>query len=114
MFMFAAVRFLCSLLQGSYVHCFKDLVFTETKFFCLLLNVSKVHNSKITVFAILRFYYYLPIEDEKPLLWVKGVFEEHRRRMYNTNMLEKIVEKLVGIFSRLLHQNYFFLTSTES
>ena len=29
-------------------------------------------------------------------MWVKGVFEDHRKRMYNANIIEKIAEKLVS------------------
>lgn len=43
---------------------------------------------------ICRSYYYLPYDEEKPILWVKSVFEDHRRRMYNANMIEKIAGKL--------------------
>lgn len=53
------------------------------------------------VSACARFYYFLPLDDEKPCLWVKGSFEDHRKRMFNTNILEKIAEKLVCIKSIL-------------
>ena len=43
---------------------------------------------------IARCYYYLRL-NEKPCLWVKGAFEDHHRRMYNANIIEKIAEKLV-------------------
>ena len=42
-----------------------------------------------------RFYYYLPYDEDKPCLWVKGMFEDHRRRMFNSNIVEKIIDKLV-------------------
>ena len=45
-------------------------------------------------FAVLcRCYFYIPFDEHKPLLWVKAVFEDHRKRMYNTNLIEKIVAK---------------------
>ena len=43
-----------------------------------------------------RIYYHLPFYEEKPCVYVKEMFEDHRRRMYNTNILEKIGEKLVS------------------
>ena len=43
-----------------------------------------------------RFYYFLPYDEEKPVLWVKGMFEDHRKRMYGTNMIEKIINKFVS------------------
>ena len=44
-----------------------------------------------------RCYYYLRL-NEKPCLWVKGTFEDHRKRMYTSNIIEKIAEKLVSNF----------------
>ncbi|XP_021379810.1 otoferlin-like isoform X8 [Mizuhopecten yessoensis] len=41
-----------------------------------------------------RCYYHLPFYDDKPCVYIKEVFEDHRRRMYNTNIINKIVEKL--------------------
>ena len=43
-----------------------------------------------------KFYYNLPYYEDKPCVYVKEVFEDHRRRMYNTNIIEKIAEKLVS------------------
>ena len=31
------------------------------------------------------------------MLYVKGIFEDHRKRMYGTNMIEKVAEKLVSL-----------------
>lgn len=52
-----------------------------------------------------RCYFYLRL-NEKPCLWVKGAFEDHRRRMYNSNIIEKIAEKLVSDV-----QYYSFMSS---
>ncbi|XP_071147847.1 otoferlin-like isoform X5 [Mytilus edulis] len=41
-----------------------------------------------------KFYYNLPYYEDKPCVYVKQVFEDHRRRMYNTNIIDKIAEKL--------------------
>ncbi|KAL4236528.1 C2 domain [Mactra antiquata] len=41
-----------------------------------------------------KVYYHLPFYEEKPCVYVREMFEDHRRRMYNTNILEKIAEKL--------------------
>lgn len=43
-----------------------------------------------------RFYYNLPYYEDKPCVYLKEVLEDHRRRMYNTNMIDKIAEKLVS------------------
>ena len=42
-----------------------------------------------------KIYYHLPFYEEKPCIYVREMFEDHRRRMYNTNILEKISDKLV-------------------
>ncbi|XP_013379026.1 otoferlin isoform X3 [Lingula anatina] len=41
-----------------------------------------------------RMYFHLPYYDSKPCTYVCAKFEDHRRRLYNTNMIRKIVEKL--------------------
>ena len=48
-------------------------------------------------FLYFRYYFFVPYEEEKPLLYVKGIFEDHRKRMYGTNMIEKVAEKLVSL-----------------
>jgi len=37
-----------------------------------------------------RQYYHLPIEAEKPCLYLKSSLPDHRRRAYNSNIIEKI------------------------
>ncbi|KAL3867777.1 hypothetical protein ACJMK2_040627 [Sinanodonta woodiana] len=39
-------------------------------------------------------YYHLPYYEDKPCVYVREMFEDHRRRLYNTNILVKITEKL--------------------
>ena len=46
-----------------------------------------------------RFYYFLPYNEEKPCLWVKGRFEDHRKRLFNSNLIDRVVEKLVSLAS---------------
>ncbi|CAH1775865.1 unnamed protein product, partial [Owenia fusiformis] len=41
-----------------------------------------------------KFYYTVPYNAEKPCLYVKCWFEDHRRRMYNCNVLKRICDKL--------------------
>ena len=41
-----------------------------------------------------RFYHYIPYEETKPILWVKALFEDHRKRMYTTNMITKVGDRL--------------------
>ncbi|GFS98807.1 otoferlin, partial [Nephila pilipes] len=41
-----------------------------------------------------RQYYYLPYGDNKPCVWVRSIWQDHRRRMYNSNVLAKIGDKL--------------------
>lgn len=50
-----------------------------------------------------KFYYNLPYYEDKPCVYVKQVFEDHRRRMYNTNIIDKIAEKLVRLNMAFLH-----------
>ncbi|KAG8190919.1 hypothetical protein JTE90_014400 [Oedothorax gibbosus] len=41
-----------------------------------------------------RQYYYIQYEDNKPCIWVRSIWQDHRRRMYNSNVLAKIGDKL--------------------
>ena len=40
-------------------------------------------------------YYYLPFGEKKQCLHVFSLYEDTKRRLYHTNILEKIVEELV-------------------
>ncbi|XP_068632419.1 otoferlin-like [Battus philenor] len=40
-----------------------------------------------------KHYYYLPYWDHKQCMHVRSIWPDHRRRMYNSNMIAKIVEK---------------------
>lgn len=46
-----------------------------------------------------RSYYYLPYWDYKPCMNVRCLFPDLRRRMYNSNMIAKLTEKMVSIFA---------------
>ena len=41
-----------------------------------------------------RLYYFLPMADDKPCLYIRALQPDHRRRMYASNALSKIVDKL--------------------
>ncbi|KAK3744957.1 hypothetical protein QZH41_000287 [Actinostola sp. cb2023] len=41
-----------------------------------------------------RTYYHIPWEDSKPCTHIKFMWQDHRRRLYNTNVLLKICERL--------------------
>lgn len=44
-----------------------------------------------------RQYYHIPWEDSKPCTHIKFTWQDHRRRLYNSNVLLKICERLVSI-----------------
>ena len=44
-----------------------------------------------------RQYYYLELEDTKPCMHIKVNWQDHRRRLYLSNMLYRICEKLVSL-----------------
>ena len=41
-------------------------------------------------------YFYIPYQKEKPCLYVCSRFEDLRKRLYHTNLIDRIVEKLVS------------------
>lgn len=44
-----------------------------------------------------RMYYHLPYYEDKPCVYIKHAIEDHRRRMYNSNIVDRIIEKLVSL-----------------
>lgn len=42
-----------------------------------------------------KLYYFLPFWDDKPCLYVRTPFQDHRRRLYNSNIIDGIAVKLV-------------------
>ena len=56
-----------------------------------------------------RQYYHIPWEDSKPCTHIKLTWQDHRRRLYNSNVLLKICERLVSCKSliRLCHKTNF-------
>ena len=44
-----------------------------------------------------RQYYHIPWDDAKPCLHIKFPWQDHRRRLYNANIIYKICERFVSI-----------------
>ncbi|KAK4312408.1 hypothetical protein Pmani_016177 [Petrolisthes manimaculis] len=54
-----------------------------------------------------KIYYFLPFWDDKPCLYVRTVFQDHRRRLFNSNIIDGIATKLeegLGEVSALLDE----------
>ncbi|XP_038056596.1 otoferlin-like isoform X3 [Patiria miniata] len=51
-----------------------------------------------------KTYYYLPLGENKPCVYLKFNTEEHRRRLYNQNILLKIAEKLDDSLAEVLEK----------
>ena len=43
-----------------------------------------------------RLYYFLPYWDEKPTVYIRSSFPDHRRRMYNSNAIQKVYDRVVS------------------
>lgn len=43
-----------------------------------------------------RLYYFLPYWDEKPTIYIRSTFPDHRKRMYNSNSIGRIADKVVS------------------
>uniref|UniRef100_A0A672YXM4 Otoferlin n=1 Tax=Sphaeramia orbicularis TaxID=375764 RepID=A0A672YXM4_9TELE len=48
-------------------------------------------------FAIYRNYFHLPYFEKKPCVYIKSWWQDQRRRLYNSNMMDKIADKLVSV-----------------
>ncbi|XP_076068132.1 otoferlin-like isoform X2 [Oratosquilla oratoria] len=51
-----------------------------------------------------RIYYFLPYWDDKPCLYVRSSWQDHRRRLYNSNIIHRIAEKLEEGLSEVQNQ----------
>ena len=49
-----------------------------------------------------RLYYFLPYWDEKPTVYIRSGFPDHRRRMYNSNAITKIADKVVRNHAQII------------
>ena len=62
-----------------------------------------------------RQYYFLPYWDEKPTMWIRATFPDHRRRLYNSNVIGKPADKLVCsllyCFALILYYWHFMYTN---
>ncbi len=45
-----------------------------------------------------RMYYFLPYWDDKPTMYIRNGFPDHRRRMYQSNVISKMADILVRIY----------------
>lgn len=43
-----------------------------------------------------RNYFHLPYFDKKPCIYIKSWWQDQRRRLYNSNIMDKIADKLVS------------------
>lgn len=58
-----------------------------------------------------KIYYFLPYWDNKPCLHIRSIWPDYRRRMYNSNIINKIVDKLVSY--QYLNQFFFQIFKNE-
>uniref|UniRef100_A0A668A8F9 Otoferlin a n=1 Tax=Myripristis murdjan TaxID=586833 RepID=A0A668A8F9_9TELE len=49
-----------------------------------------------SLFALDRNYFHLPYFEKKPCIYIKSWWQDQRRRLYNSNMMDKIADKLVS------------------
>ena len=63
-----------------------------------------------------RQYYNISFEDTKPCMHIKFPYQDHRRRLYLSNMLYKIMERLVRTNSYFIFdiQEYCLLVNLKS
>uniref|UniRef100_A0A673LN86 Otoferlin n=1 Tax=Sinocyclocheilus rhinocerous TaxID=307959 RepID=A0A673LN86_9TELE len=56
-----------------------------------------------------RNYFHLPYFEKKPCIYIKSWWQDQRRRLYNSNIMDKIADKLQSFFS-ILHNLSRFVT----
>ncbi|KAL2082435.1 hypothetical protein ACEWY4_022253 [Coilia grayii] len=50
-----------------------------------------------------RNYFHLPYFEKKPCIYIKSWWQDQRRRLYNSNIMDKIADKLVRSMRRVLN-----------
>lgn len=45
----------------------------------------------------LRNYFHLPYFEKKPCVYIRSWWQDQRRRLYNSNMMDKMADKLVSL-----------------
>ena len=61
-----------------------------------------------------RLYYFLPYWDEKPTVYIRSGFPDHRRRMYNSNAITKIADKVVRNHAQVIENFSHFDEGLEN
>lgn len=54
-----------------------------------------------------KTYYFLPYWDDKPCLHVRSYWPDFRKRMYNSNLIGKIADKLVSFITQIFNLNLY-------
>lgn len=63
-------------------------------------NVNTHHIDYTSFFsANLRNYFHLPYFEKKPCIYIKSWWQDQRRRLYNSNIMDKIADKMVSNYS---------------
>ena len=44
-----------------------------------------------------RNYFHLPYFEKKPCIYIKSWWQDQRRRLYNSNIMDKMADKLVSL-----------------
>uniref|UniRef100_A0A8D3B343 Otoferlin a n=1 Tax=Scophthalmus maximus TaxID=52904 RepID=A0A8D3B343_SCOMX len=60
-----------------------------------------------------RNYFHLPYFAKKPCVYIKSWWQDQRRRLYNSNMMDKIADKLVSILSEYYSRYLYVLVVEE-
>lgn len=59
---------------------------------------QRLNSLNICAFYIFSNYYHMPYFEKKPCIYIKSWWPDHRRRLYNSNIMDKIADKLVRQF----------------
>uniref|UniRef100_A0A4W6ERR3 Otoferlin a n=1 Tax=Lates calcarifer TaxID=8187 RepID=A0A4W6ERR3_LATCA len=78
-----------------------------------LVSVSSTPSMKPVITD--RNYFHLPYFEKKPCVYIKSWWQDQRRRLYNSNMMDKIADKLVSthLSSQLFYALSFLVVSSR-
>ena len=60
-----------------------------------IMSVCSLCTSVALLCVPLRNYFHLPYFEKKPCIYIKSWWQDQRRRLYNSNIMDKIADKLV-------------------
>lgn len=86
------------IIKSNYFYSLRFIFFFWPFFLAMFIPLSEsvqlIKHCRTFVFFFSN-YFHLPYFEKKPCIYIKSWWQDHRRRFYNSNIMDKIADKLV-------------------